>query len=129
MLDLESALELRHIAAGKKIFKTEASGNELFFIRRGMVKVMIPIRKKEQYHLATCGPGEIIGGIGFLDSSNQSSIAFAMVDTEVYALSRENFDKLAEQHRTLGLAIIEHVALSLSLRLRVAIGEIQALRG
>jgi SulP family sulfate permease len=94
-----------------------------------MVKVMIPIRKKEQYHLATCGPGEIIGGMGFLDSSKQSSIAIAMTDTEVYALSRTHFDALAEQHRTLGLTIIEQVALSLSTRLRVAIGEIQALRG
>lgn len=129
IVDLEAVLELRFIEAGKKIFKTDTSGNELYFIRRGMVKVMIPIRKKEQYHLATCGPGEIIGGIGFLDASRQASVAIAMTDTEVYALSRTNFDTLAEQHRTLGLAIIEHVALSLATRLRVAIGEIQALRG
>ena len=129
MVDLEAALELRFIEAGKKIFKTETSGNELFFIRRGMVKVMIPIRKKEQYHLATCGPGEIIGGIGFLDGSRQASVAIAMTDTEVYALSRAKFEALAEQHRSLGLAIIEHVAISLATRLRVAIGEIQALRG
>jgi SulP family sulfate permease len=129
MIALEAMLELRYITAGNTIFKAETAGNELFFIRRGMVKVMIPIHKKDQYHLATCGPGEIIDGIGFLDSSNQTSVAIAMEDTEVYALSREKFDKLAEQHRTLGLAIIEHLALALSIRLRVAIGEIQALRG
>ena len=126
---LEALLELRSIKAGKKIFKTETAGDELFFIRRGSVKVMIPIRKKEQYHLATCGSGEIIGGVGFLDSSIQGSIAIAITDTEVYALSRASFDALAEQHRVLALSIIEHVALSLSTRLRVAIGEIQALRG
>ena len=129
MVALEAALEERFIEAGKKIFKTDTAGDELFFIRRGMVKVMIPIRKKEQYHLATCGPGEIVGGIGFLDSSWQASVAIAMTDTEVYALSRAHFDALAEQHRTMGITIIEHVALSLATRLRVAIGEIQALRG
>ena len=126
---LEAALELRSIEAGKKIFKVDTPGDELFFIRRGIVKVMIPIRKKDQYHLATCGPGEIIGGVGFLDSSKQASVAIAMTDTEVYVLSRSAFDILAEHHRVLGLNIIEHVAMSLAGRLRVAIGEIQALRG
>ena len=126
---MEAALELRSIEAGKKLFKNDTAGDELFFIRRGMVKVMIPIRKKEQYHLATCGPGEIVGGVGFLDATKQFSVAIAMTDTEVYVLSRASFDALAEQHRTMGLTIIEHVALSLATRLRVAIGEIQALRG
>ncbi|MFZ2301277.1 MAG: SulP family inorganic anion transporter [Gallionella sp.] len=125
---LEAVLELRFIEAGKKVFKTDTAEGELFFIRRGTVKVMIPIRKKEHYHLATCGPGEIIGGTGFLDARHLS-VAIAMADTEVYALSRASFDALAEQHRALGLAIIEHVALSLATRLRVAVGEIQALRG
>ena len=129
MTALAAALELRFIAAGEKIFKTETAGDVLYFIRRGTVKLMVPIRKKEQYHLATCGPGEIVGGVGFLDSSRQFAIAIAMTDTEVYALSRARFDALAEQHRTLCLTIVEHVALSLATRLRVAIGEIQALRG
>ena len=129
MAALEAALELRLIEAGKKIFKADTSGSELYFIRRGLVKVMIPIRKKEQYHLSTCGPGEIVGGVGFLDSSKQDSIAVAMTDTEVYVLTRAAFDTLTEHHRTLGLYIIEHVALSLAARLRVTIGEIQALRG
>ena len=129
LIALEDALELRSIEAGRKLFKNETAGDELYFIRRGMIKVMIPIRKKEQYHLATCGPGEIVGGVGFLDASKQASIAIAMTDAEVYVLSRAKFDVLAEQHRTLALTIIEHVAISLATRLRVAIGEIQALRG
>lgn len=128
MAALEAVLELRFIGAGKKIFKTDTAEGELFFIRRGAAKVMVPIRKKEHYHLATCGPGEVIGGTGFLDARH-ISVAIAMTDTEVYALSRASFEALAEQHRALGLAIIEHVALSLAIRLRVAIGEIQALRG
>ena len=128
MAALEAVLELRFIEAGKKIFKIDTAGNELFFIRRGTVKVMVPIHKKEHYHLATCGAGEIIGGVGFLDAKH-FSVAIAMTDAEVYVLSRTDFDALAEQHRALGFAIIEHVALSVATRLRVAIGEIQALRG
>jgi len=129
MAALKAALELRFIEAGKKVFKADTPGDELYFIHRGIVKIMIPIRKKNQYHLATCGPGEIIGGVGFLDSSKQASVAIAMTDTEVYVLSRASFETLAEHHRTLGLNIIEHVAMSLAARLRVTIGEIQALRG
>lgn len=128
MAALESLLELHFIGEGKKIFKTDTAVSELFFIRRGTVKVMVPIRKKEHYHLATCGPGEIIGAVGFLDAKH-FSVAVAMTDTEVYALSRTSFEALAGQHPALGLAIIEHVALSVATRLRVAVGEIQALRG
>ena len=129
MAALAAAAEVRQVKLGKKLFKAGATANELFLIRRGTVKVTLPIHKKESYHLATCGPGEIVGGMGFLDASSHTADALALSDTEVYAIQRDRFLELTGQHRTLAFAIIESIARSLGERLHGAVAEIQALRG
>ncbi|MDO8604986.1 MAG: SulP family inorganic anion transporter [Phaeospirillum sp.] len=126
---LEAALKPRSIRAGKKVFKSGSAGDELFLIRQGLVKITLPVGKKENYHLATTGPGEIIGGVGFLDASQHAADAHALTDVDVYVLSREHFNALAARHSAVALAITETLARSLSNRLRVTIGELQALRG
>jgi len=126
---LEGAVEIRSVKAGKKVFKAGADDKELFIIRRGVVKLTLPIHKKESYHLATCGPGEIIGGMGFLDNTGHTADALALTDVEVYALTRERFLALTEEHQLLAFAIVENIAHNLASRLRVAAAEIAALRG
>ncbi|CAA7611611.1 Sulfate permease and related transporter [Candidatus Terasakiella magnetica] len=126
---LEAVVESHGVAADKKVFKAGAGDEALFLIRRGRVKILVPIHKKQSYHLATCGPGDIIGGMGFVEARGHAADALALTDCEVYMLSRHQFDALEKEHPLLALAIIETVALGLSGRLRVTIGELQALRG
>ena len=126
---LEQRLEKRNVKAGKKVFKAGASGTHLFMIRRGTVKVTVPLGKKDSYHMATCGPGDIIGGMNFLDGTGHTADAVAISDAEVYALSRDAFNELAVLHPALTLRIVKHMARNLAHRLRVAVGEVQALRG
>ncbi len=126
---LQQRLELRLVKAGKKIFKAGESGTELYMIRRGTVKITVPLDKKESYHMATCGPGDIIGGLNFLDGSGHTADAQAIDDVEVYALSKKGFSELVQLHPALALRIIKQVARNLAHRLRVAVGEVQALRG
>ncbi len=129
---LEAAMTVRTIKAGKRVFKAGTPANELFIIRRGAVKLLLPIRKKEHYHLATCGPGDMVGGRRFLDASADSahtSDAVALGDVEAYVLPHENFDALVEAHRGVAVAILKNLGSTLSNRLSVTIAELQALRG
>ncbi len=126
---LEAAVETRHIKAGKRIFKAGNTCDELFIIRRGTVKLMVPLRKKESYHLATCGPGELIGDMGFIESAQHAIDALAISDCEVYVLQRERFEYLAVEHGDLMLAFFGNIARNLSTRLHATITELQALRG
>ncbi|MFA5082848.1 MAG: SulP family inorganic anion transporter [Hydrogenophilaceae bacterium] len=126
---LEAAMELRTVKAGKRVFKVGHTGKELFLIRSGLVKITLPIRKKDNYHMATSGPGEIVGGMSFIEGSGHSADAVAMTDTEVYALSHESFDALAASHPGLALALAKYMALTLSARLHATIRELEALRG
>ena len=86
---LETSVEFRVIKSGKKLWKADAAGDELFLIRRGAVKILLPLGKKESYHLATSGPGDIVGAMGFLDASVH--VADALTEVEVYVLSRTLF--------------------------------------
>ena len=126
---LDSVVETRTIKAGKKVFKAGGEGSELFLVRQGLVKITLPISKKNDYHLATTGPGEIIGGMGFLNSTHHTADAHAMTDVDVYVLTRENFNAFSVAHSDAALAIIETLARSLSNRLTVTIAELQAMRG
>lgn len=125
---LEAAVEQRQIKPGKKVFKTGADDGELFMIRRGTVKLTVHVHKKENYHMSTCGPGEIVGGMGFLEGGAHAADAVAMTEAEIYALSRRSFDALVARHPVLKLILIETVAHNLASRLRTAIAELQALR-
>jgi SulP family sulfate permease len=126
---MEALLDIRHIKADHKILNAGDEDDELLLIRRGTVKIMVPIHKKDSYHLATCGPGDFLGSTGFIEGGGHATEAHAMTDVEVYVLSRKHFNELAKQYPSLTLAIIESVALSLSARLRVTVSELQALRG
>ena len=126
---LEAAVEPYAVKADHKVFKAGEGDEALFLIRRGKVKIMVPMHKKDSYHLATCGPGDIMGGMGFVETRGHATDGVALTDTEVYMLTRRRFEALAERHPKLALIIIENVAHGLAGRLRVTISELQALRG
>jgi sulfate permease, SulP family len=126
---LEAVVEQRTIKAGKRVFKAGTLCNELYLIRGGTVKLMVPLRKKESYHLATCGPGDLIGDMGFIESSNHAVDALAVTDCEVFMLTRAHFEMLVLMHDDLLFAIFGTIARTLATRLHVTIAELQALRG
>lgn len=125
---LESMLSTRTVKAGKKIYKAGVADTDLLFIRRGVVKVSVPIRGKEQYHLVTVVKGATLGSMGFLAHEGQSAEALAVTDVDLYALPAAGFSILAEQHPALALAISQHLTQQLANYLRVSLAEIQALR-
>jgi SulP family sulfate permease len=128
LTSLEPIIELRHIRAGKKVFKIGTPGDELLFIRRGTVRVVLPIHKKDTWHIGTFGRGDFIGEMGFLDSARRSAEAIAMSDTDLFVLSRIRFNEVAEQYGVTASNIFEGIASVLAMRLRFMNKELRALR-
>ena len=96
---LEKTIQIRKFQAGKKVLKVGNAGDELLIVRSGVVKVSLPLHKKDAFHLATCYPGDIVEGIGFLDARSHTTEALALHETEVYVLSRSEFLELNQHHR------------------------------
>jgi SulP family sulfate permease len=124
---LEQCMEKRHVTAGETIFSRGDKGDELFLIRRGAVRIVLPLSDRQSHHLGTFGRGAFFGEMAFLDGDPRSANAVAFSDGELYVLSRRAFDKLAEDHRKLCLALMEGIASVLASRLRYTNAELRVL--
>lgn len=126
--DLEARLEERTYKAGETIFITGSEGDEIYWIRRGAVRLFAPVGAGHSRHIATFGRGDFFGGLSFLDDRPRTNDAVALTDTILYALSRKHFEQLAEEHKRLGFAMIQGLARTLALRLRQAENELTMLQ-
>ena len=124
---LEACMEKRTYKAGEKIFSQGDTGDELFLIRRGAVRIVLPLGNKQSHHLATFGRGDFFGEMAFLDPDPRSADALAYSDIDLFVLSRKRFDTLAEEHKRLAIGLVLSVARVLSTRLRYANAELRAL--
>ncbi len=124
---VESAMERRSYKSGEKIFSRGDRGDELFLIRRGSVRIMLPISATQAHHLATFGRGDFFGEMAFLEPEPRSADAFAYADTDLFVLSRKRFETLSAVHHRVGLGLALSVARVLANRLRHANTELGAL--
>jgi SulP family sulfate permease len=128
LADFEACMDKRSYKAGEKIFARGDGGDELLLIRRGSVRIVLPLDDKQGHHLATFGRGDFIGEMSFLDGAARSADAIAFTDTDLYALSRKRFDALANEHKRLAVNLFEGLARMLALRMRVTNAELRLLQ-
>ncbi len=128
LTDLAAALEPRSSKAGELIFSTGDAGDELFLIRRGSVRILLPVEGTARHHLTTFGRGDFFGGTSFLDGQPRMVDAVALTDTDLFVLRREAFERLAEEHKRLAVNLLQALAQVLAMRLRYSDMEVAALR-
>jgi len=125
--ELASAVVERSYAPGERIFQEGDAGDEIFFIRRGAVRIVLRLADGKEHHVATFRRRDFFGDMAFLDRGVRSADAVAAAPTDLYVLSRERFEAVAEKHPRLGQQLFAGLARSLAIRLRHADGEIRAL--
>ena len=119
LVDLEACLEKRSFKAGETIYSCGDPSNDLYLIRKGEVKVVGSVgRGGAIKHIATYGRGDFLGGQAFLDNRQRSNDAIAIRDCDMYILSLEKFNYLADEHKRIALVLITKLARLLSIRLR-----------
>lgn len=125
---LEACMEKRAYKAGERIFARGDAGDELFLIRRGSVRIVLPLSDNSKYHLSTFTRGNFFGEMAFLDQDGRSADAIAFTDTELFAISRKRFDVFAEEHKKVANNLFEGLARSLAIRLRYTDAELRVLQ-
>jgi len=119
LVDLEACMEKRSCAAGATLYQRGDSDAKLYLIRSGEVRIMGYVGSSSRLcHIATFGRGEFFGGLGFLDHRPRGNDAVASVDCELYVLSLEKFNELAEAHKRIAFILIAQLARTLAIRLR-----------
>jgi SulP family sulfate permease len=126
--ELEAQMEQRYYKAGETVYALGEEGKEIFWIRRGAVRIFAPLGAGRSRHIASFGRGDFFGSLAFLDGGTHGNDAIVLTDTEVYVLTRETFYKLSEEHKKLAFNLITALARTLAIRLRQADTEITMLR-
>lgn len=125
--DLTPCVQQKHFKCGEKIFKLGEYDDSLYFIRRGEVKVILPLGGGRYYHLASFGRGDFFGEMAFLDQGQRSADAIADTNVDLFIISKKEFDKLSQTHHRLSGLLYQSLAHTLALRLRKTDSELRAL--
>ncbi|OFZ01444.1 MAG: hypothetical protein A2Z97_08115 [Bdellovibrionales bacterium GWB1_52_6] len=123
---LRACANERELKKGELVFSAGDRGDEIFLIRKGTVRIVLPLKGRRRHHLATFGRGDFFGDMAFLDKGFRSADAEAGSDTELFCISREKFDGLSSTHAELSGQVFSHLARTLALRLRQADLELRA---
>jgi SulP family sulfate permease len=124
---LEQCMDQRTFRAGERIFAAGDTGDELFVIRQGLVRIMLPIEAGQSVCLGTFGRGAFFGEMAFLDGETRSADAVAYTDTALFVLSRRRLNVLAAEHRMVAFNLMEGLASLLAGRLRHTNAELRIL--
>jgi len=120
--------ELR-VEAGKPVFLRKGEGNELFLIRRGRVRIVLPLKgTHRQHHLAVFGPGDFFGEVAFLARTPRTADAIALSDTDLYVIGRDAFDVISRRDPAISAAFFQRLSTVEALRLRDADRELRRLQ-
>ncbi len=111
-------LERQSFAKGDEIYAQEGPGGKLYILRQGEASVTISIRKEQKQKLITLGRGSYFGAISLIDGGPHSASVRAKSDTEVFILSRESFEALADDNPVCAIKILRPLTVSLNLYLR-----------
>ncbi|MFN8380709.1 MAG: cyclic nucleotide-binding domain-containing protein [Anaerolineales bacterium] len=116
LADVAIKASTRKLAKDDVLMRKGETGDSLFMIHNGWVKIVTEDSKGGELILNKCGPGETIGEMALLDGSPRSATVIAMSDAEVLELKKDVFEEILEQRSDVSLAIIR----SYSERLRFA---------
>ncbi|HNW45261.1 MAG TPA: SulP family inorganic anion transporter [Elusimicrobiales bacterium] len=126
---LRAVFTERHVNAGDPVFLRKGHGNELFLIRRGRVRIVLPlIETHRQHHLAVFAPGDFFGEVAFLTRMPRTADALALTDTDLYVITRDAFDGIAARDPAVSAAFFQRLAGVEALRLRDADRELRRLQ-
>jgi SulP family sulfate permease len=125
---LSTWAERRSVPAGQPIFHKDDRDRDLYLLRKGAVRIDLPLPDGASYHLATFDRGAFFGDMAFLDDEARSADAKAEGDVELFVLSREKFDALSADFPGVAVHFLERLSVVLSNRLRQSHAELKALQ-
>ena len=112
------------IAQDEIVFNEGDIGSFMCIVHSGRVCVIKTNQNEQQVEMVNLGYGRAFGEMAVLDGERRSATCKAAEDSILLTLSKEALDKLLEEHPRIGARVIRAIAVSLSRRLRMAVGQL-----
>jgi len=105
-------------ATGTKIFQYGDTGDKLFIILEGKVRISREVAGMGEEALAVLGPGETFGEMSIIDEAPRSADARVHERCRLLVITKEGFDDLLFLHKDLAYEVLWNCVRILSTRLR-----------
>lgn len=122
--ELRTLVETKSYKKGETIYSEGEGNGEIFLIRRGSVRVMLPYAGRKSVHLNTIGRNNFFGEFSFLEGAPHYTDTVAASDTELYSISRDAFEQFSLHHKKTALHFMQSLAAVLAERLRLTRSEL-----
>ncbi len=113
------------VPAGQTLFKQGDRGTSLYLLVAGQIEVHVEVQGGgSPYHLATVGPGSMLGEVGLLIDVPRTASAVAHTEAELWEIPRSTFEAAIDQGRQWSSALLLSIARELAKRQRTGIGDL-----
>lgn len=120
---LPGYLVRQEVPAGSYLWREGDKNIFLSLIVAGQVSMMKETEfKGHRFVVGVYNPITLLGEISFVDGQPRAMTAKALQDTEVFNLSRDNFEKMAKDAPLLGKKVIQGLLHLFSIRQRTLLG-------
>ena len=109
---------------GKTLFRQGDRGTSFYLLVAGHIEVHIEVQGGPPYHLATVGPGSMLGEVGLLIVVPRTASAVAHTEAELWEITRATFDAAIEEGKRWSSALLLTIARELAKRQRTGIGDL-----
>lgn len=129
---LAAQFRVEHIAPGACFVSADTRGEEMFLVQDGTIEVWASVNTtglpdEAPRRIASLPAGQVVGEMALLeDSTRSASLHAGAQGATVLSLSRRRFDALCREDPYLALAMMQNLARSLSLRLRLQNWQLQS---
>src|ERR1700730_15330441 len=82
--------QIRQLGAGEMLFRKGDSGDALYGVRRGQIRIETAASDGSRLTLNVLGPGQLFGEVAVLDGQSRSADATAGEASELFVLRRED---------------------------------------
>lgn len=111
--------DLREVAVGDVLFHKDEPADGIWLLESGVVSILVGAGD-DSVRLATFGPGQFVGEMGFIDGKTRSATAYADTPVRALLLDREGVAQLVAHHPDAALIITRNIARELSHRVRLS---------
>ncbi len=110
---------IREVAEGAVLFRKGSNADGIWLLESGTVSILAG-EGDDSVRLATFGPGQFVGEMGFVDGKTRSATAWADTPVRAMLLDNQAVTDLQRDHPDVALKITRNIARELSQRVRLS---------
>jgi CRP-like cAMP-binding protein len=117
--DVLSLGQIRDVPVGEALFHKDEPADGIWLLESGVVSILVG-SGPDAVRLATFGPGQFVGEMGFVDGKSRSASAYADTPVRALLLNSQAVAHLIADHPQAALIITRNIARELSQRVRLS---------